>query len=970
MTQLPNGTVTFLFTDIESSTRLAQEHPEQWEALRARHNFLLQAAVEPYSGYIFQIIGDAVCVAFHSASDALHAALNAQWLLQNEPWSPAPVKVRMGIHTGAAQLNNTTAQIVYLGYATLVSTQRIMSAGHGGQVLISGTTYALVRDSLPANTELIDLGNRRLKDLLRPEHLYQLRAPGLLSTFPPLKTLDAFVNNLPVQITSFIGREKEIDEIKQKLSEHHLVTLTGPGGTGKTRLSLQIAADLLDQFHHGVWFIELAPLTDPALIPQTILSAIGIPEQTGMPPLELLLDYLRDKKSLVILDNCEHLLDASASVANTILSSAPHLKILASSREALRLRGEAIYPVPSLSLPDVKNLPVIEQLSQYEAVRLFIDRAMLVAPHFSVDQANAPFLAQICHRLDGIPLAIELAAARIKLLTVEQIAARLDDRFRLLTGGSRTLLPRQQTLRALIDWSYDLLSEPERLFLRRLSIFAGGWTLEAAEEVCSGDGPDDISSYDVLDLLSQLVNKSLVIVGEQTKTDHVPHPAAGTLRYRMLETIREYAQEKLAAEGGSEGLRQRHLSYYVKLTAQAGPELYRSSQTVWLDSLDDELDNLRRALEWSLATDVASGMRMVAGPMYRFWVFHSTWRELGSWLRQLTQRYDQFDPLLARALASQAQCVMNSEGNFNEARQIVEKSLQIARDLSDKHSEAFSLSTLGGFTLLQGNVSDAVPLLEKALALYRELDDTAGQALTLDWLAINNSDLERATRYAQEGLRLCRELGDLAGVASILTTLARLTYSRGEFSSPGPWLDEVLAIARQLGDRVREDEALITYGTLAYWQDDYAQAVSYYEQGISLGEKIGYRYQNLWAQIYMAYAVMKQGDYQRARSLFEEGIRGMKEANLVIGLVFAMEGLASLYVKEGIFQRAVLLFAWADTTRGRMGDTRPPVEQTSVDRDLAVLRSQMDDSSFETLWREARGLTQEGAIVIALSNTP
>ena len=915
--------------------------------------------MKPYDGYVFQIIGDAFCVAFQSASDALKAALHAQRLLQIEAWSPAPVKVRMGIHTGEAQLNNNSDQIRYLGYTTLVTTQRIMSAGHGRQVLISGTTHDLVRDVLPADTELLDLGERRLKDLLRPEHLYQLQAPGLSSTFPPLKTLEASRNNLPVQLTSFIGRENEIAEIKQELKNHHLVTLTGPGGTGKTRLSLQVAADLLDQFHHGVWFIELAPLTDPDLIPQTILSAIGITEQSGK-PLDVLREYLRQKKPLIVLDNCEHLLEASANVANAILSVAPDLKVLASSREALGLPGEMSYPVPSLSLPDIKHLPVIEQLSQYEAVRLFLDRALLVARHFSVDAGNAPFIAQICYRLDGIPLAIELAAARVQMLSVDQISAGLDDRFHLLTGGARTLLPRQQTLRALIDWSYNLLSEQERLFLCRLSVFAGGWTLEAAQEVCSGVEKDTIQSYHVLDLLSQLVNKSLVLVAEGLQS--------GGMRYRMLETIRQYGRDRLSEAGGGEILRQRHLAYFVKLTAQAEPELYRSNQVFWLNRLDEELDNLRMALEWALATDVESGLRIVAGPIYRFWLFHSTSRELGNWLAQLLGRYDGSTPLRVRALAIQSQCVVNNEGNFNEAHLLAEKSLQMARSLSDRHSEAFSLSILGGFTLLQGSVGEAIPLLEQSLALYRALGDKVGQAGTIDWLSINNPDLERATAYAREGLGLCRELGDLAGVASILTTLARLTYSRGDFSSPAPWLEEVLSLARQLGDQVREDEALITYGTLAYWQGDYPRAVALYEQGIALGDKIGYYYQNLWAYVYMAYALLRQGELQSARQLFEDGMRGMQKADLVIGLVFAVEGLASLHANQGQAEPAARLFAWADAMRAKMGDHRPPVEQASVGRDLEVIHSQLNDTTFERLWAKGDTLTMEQAIKIALED--
>jgi non-specific serine/threonine protein kinase len=665
---------------------------------------------------------------------------------------------------------------------------------------------------------------------------------------------------------------------------------------------------------------------------------------------------LRQKKSLIILDNCEHLLEASAYVANAILRAAPDLKVLASSREALGVPGEMSYPVPSLSIPNIKDLPVIKQFSQYEAVRLFIDRALLVARHFSVDNYNAPFIAQICHRLDGIPLAIELAAARVQMLSVDQISAGLDDRFRLLTGGARTLLPRQQTLRALIDWSYDLLSETERLFFRRLSVFAGSWTLEAAEEVCVGQ--DDSLPYEILNLLNQLINKSLVVV--------VKDSPSGEMRYRMLETIRQYAYERLSEAGDGEIIRQRHLTYYVKLAAQTGPELYRPNQVFWLNKLEEEIDNLRTALEWALATDIEAGLQVVAGPIYRFWVFRSTWRELGNWLAQLLEHYDQATPLHVRALAIQSQCEGNNAGNFNEAHLLAEKSLKMARSIGDKQSEAFSLSSLGGFTLLQGNVGEAIPLLEQSLALFRELGDKVGQTSTIDWLSINNRDLAQATSYAREGLALCRELGDLAGVASILTTLARLTYSSGDLSSPAPWLDEVLALSRQLGDPMREDEALITYGALAYWQGDFQQARTYYEEGIALAEKIGYYYQNLWAHIYMAYAVLHQGDIQKARELFENGIRSMQKADLVIGIVFAMEGLASLYVNQNQHERAAQLFAWVDVTREKLGDHRPPVEQASIEKDLAVIRSNLSGAEFANFSIEGSTMTTEQAIALAL----
>ena len=430
---------------------------------------------------------------------------------------------------------------------------------------------------------------------------------------------------------------------------------------------------------------------------------------------------------------------------------------------------------------------------------------------------NAPAIAQICYRLDGIPLAIELAAARVKMMSVEQISRRLDDRFRLLTGGARTALPRQQTLRALIDWSYDLLSESERLLLRRLSVFAGGWTLEAAEEVGAGDG---IEPDDVLDLLTQLVNKSLVVVMEPSHD--------GETRYRLLETIRQYAREKLLETGGGEAVRDRHLAYFVKLVEQAEPELYRSQQARWLNRLEDEIDNLRIALEWALATDVESGLRIAAFP-WRFWQARGYLQEMGEWLAQLLERYPTTDTLHARALAIYSFCIFR-QGNFAETIRLAGQSLQMARTLSDQQTVAFSLSWLGLFTLLQGSEGEGIPLLEQSLALYRALGDKIGQANTIVQMSINSGNLERATAFAKESLILYRELGNLSGIASSLTRLARLTCWSGDLFSPVPWLEEALSICRQLGNQASEEEALIVFGTLAYWQGNYQQANAYHTE--------------------------------------------------------------------------------------------------------------------------------------------
>jgi predicted ATPase/class 3 adenylate cyclase len=949
---LPSGTVTFLFTDIEGSTKLAQQYPDVMPILLARHHEILHQSVQAQNGYVFQIVGDSFAVAFHNARDALNAALNAQRILQSEAWTPAPIKVRMGIHTGTAQLNDEKQ---YSGYATLASTQRIMSAGHGGQVLLSGATRELVRDMLPMNSELQDLGEKRLKDLLRPEHLYQLNMAGLPTTFPPLKTLDLFPNNLPVQLTSFIGRENEIAEVKQELESHRLVTLTGSGGTGKTRLSLQVAAELLDRFDHGVWFVELAPLTDPQLIPQTILSVIGISEQQGKTPLELLQEYLREKKTLIVLDNCEHLIEASAKVVNALLNAAPNLKIMASSREALGVKGEASYPVPSLSLPDIKHLPRIEQLSQYEAVHLFIDRALLVAPHFVVDKDNASHIAQISHRLDGIPLAIELAAARVKMLSVEQISKRLDDRFRLLTGGARTALPRQQTLRALIDWSYDILTKNERLLLRRLSVFAGGCTLDATEEVCSRDG---IEAYDVLDFLTQLVNKSLVAVMEGSQS--------GETRYRMLETIRQYAREKLLEVGGGEGVRDKHLAYFVKLVEQAEPELYHSNQVFWLNKLEDEIDNFRMAVEWAIATDVEAGLRIAAIP-WRFWLGRTYLQEVDKWLKQLLEQYKATNALHAQALAIHSLCKFR-QGDFSETIKLAKQSLEMARTLSDKQTEALSLAFLGVFMVAQGTVGDGTPLLEQALAIYRSLGDKVGQADTAERLAINNNDMERAIAYTKESLALARELGDLSGMVFRLCWLSRLMFWTGDFISPIVWLEEALSIARQLGNQTSELDVIHTYGDLSYWQGNYPQAITHFENLIQLSEKIGDHYQNLWAKVNMAYAVLRQGDIQKARALFADNIQSTHKANLTIALVYTVEGLASLYVNQSQPERAAQLFAWADAMRDQIGDHRPPIEQASVDRDLEVVHSTLNEAEFEKLSAEGRAMTTKQAIALALED--
>ena len=927
----------------------------------------MRTTVSSHGGYVYKMIGDAFQVAFATARDAVEAAINAQCALQAEPWGEfGPLRVRMALHTGVTEERIGD----YVG-PVLNRLGRLLSVSQGGQILLTEATHELARDALPARIDLRDLGIHRLKDLIHPEHIYQATAPGLLSEFPTLLTLENYPNNLPIQLTTFIGREAEIAAVKGALESHRLVTLTGSGGTGKTRLSLQVAADLLDQFQYGVWFVELAPLTDPKFMPQTILTAIGLSEQAAKPPLELLKEYLDDKKILVLLDNCEHLIEASVKVVKALLNAAPQLKILASSREALGIAGEVSYVVPSLSLPDIKHLPDIEQLSQYEAVQLFMDRALLVVPHFVMDEGNAPFLAQICSQLDGIPLAIELAAARLRMMSVKEISKRLDDRFRLLTGGTRTALPRQQTLRALIDWSYDLLSEKERLLLQRLSVFAGSWSLEEAEEVCSNSDRSSVSTKssgttenrllitEILDLLTHLVNKSLVLL--------IEHSQSGETRYRMLETIRQYAREKLLEAGNSEDVRDRHLAYFVRLVEQAEPELVRSHQIFWLNKLDDELDNLRMAFEWALAVQTEAGLR-IANASWLFWYEHGCLQELENWIAQLLAIDDSPDVLRAKALAVQSR-IIAIEGDLEKSQMLARQGLPLARELKDKHVEGLALLNLGHIIAFSGDPGTGIPMVENSLALLQEVGDTWGQATAISVFAMNAGDLERSKAFLIEALRLQRELGNPSGIASCLNQLAQNSLWVGEFSVAAHALEESIEIYRKMGSQSGEVATLGYFGSLAYWQGDYQQAYAYFDQCITLGEKINLQMSTLWARAQRAYALLRQGEVQRAHAEFKNILGRMQKAGVLLGMVFTIEGFASLYVTLAQPERAARLLAWAEATREETDSPRPLAEQNSVECVLTAIRSQLEGRAFADAWTEGCVMTNEQAIQVALGDT-
>jgi predicted ATPase len=697
-------------------------------------------------------------------------------------------------------------------------------------VLLSQTVVDHLREILPATVSLRDLGKVRLKDLATPEHVYQVVHSKLRRDFPALRSLEATPNNLPQQPTSFIGRNKELTELKALLAKTRFLTLTGSGGCGKTRLGLQLAADSLEQFPDGVWLVELAPLSDPGPVPATMASVLGLKEEPGKPITQTLAEYLRDKQLLILLDNCEHLLDACARIADALLRSCGPLKIVASSREALGIGGEQAYRVPSLSLPDPKKTHTPESVAQFEAAQLFIDRAVLARPDFRVTTQNAPKLASVCFRLDGIPLAIELAAARVRSLSLEEIDRNLNERFRLLTGGSRTALPRQQTLRSLIDWSYDLLNDQAKLLLRHLSVFAGGWMLEAAERICAGGG---IEEGDILDLLTSLTDKSLVVAD----------PSDGDSRFRLVETVRQYAREKLLESGVGKAVRERHLDYFLSLVEEAEPKLTGAEQGAWLLRLENEHDNLRAALEWSIAATGSRRSLRLCGALQRFWMTRGHLSEGMAWCARVLNTTEAEAPTLERAK------VLNGAGllayhriDYPAARARHEESLAIRRHLGDRRGVAASLGNLGIVALDQGDLASARAMHEESLAIARELGNRNGIARSLGNLGMVASaerDFEAARALFEECLAMLRELGDKGGIAIGLHSLGGVAFEQADLAAAKAYYDESLKILAELGNRVRISYSLEEIAAVIAAQGDSLRAARIWGAAQRLREEIG-----------------------------------------------------------------------------------------------------------------------------------
>jgi len=930
-------TRAILLTDVVDSTQLAQTLGEAdlaavWEA----HDRLARDLLPLWRGREIDKT-DGFLLLFTDAADAAGYALAYHQALAG---LGSRLRARAGLHLGAVILRENSARDVALGAKPIEveglakpTAARVMSLARGGQTLLT----AEAREALGESTlRFQSHGHWRIKGAIEPIEVFELGTEGTVFLPPsdnpkvyrvarkgmrwlPVRKID---NNLPQQLAPLIGRERDIAELLPRLSQTRLLTLLGIGGIGKTRLSLELATAAMGDFVDGVWLVELAPLSDPGLVPNTVAQVLSLKEEPTKAIEQTLLERIGKEAVLLVLDNCEHLLDACAGLVDLLLRRCENLRILANGREALGLAGEHVVQVSSLSLPDLKQAQTPENVMRSAAMQLFNERAHLVRPDFQVTTHNAPSLASICCRLDGIPLAIELAAARVRSLSVDEINQKLDQRFRLLIGGSRAALPRQQTLRSLFDWSYDLLQAKEKLTLQQVSVFSGGWTLVAAEQVCADD---DVASGELLDLLTSLCDKSLLVTEQN----------AGDSRYRLLETVRQYADERLLERGSNGMVRRRHRDHFLALVEEAPPELQGVDQAEWLERIEVEHDNLRTALDWSLIdAEPHRGLRL-CGALHRFWLLRGHFSEGREWCARFLERTEPEEYLSERAKTLNVAGVLaRRQGDYLAARRSLEESLSIQRRLSDEKQVAVSLNLLGDVAMEQGDLSSAQALFEESLRISQELGERRGIARSLHHLGVTacgKCDLESGQALFKRSLAIAQELADQSAIEHVLWDLGMVTFQQGNYLEAKDLLEKSLSICQKLGERT----------------------------GIAA------------AQHLLGHVALEMCDQPAARRLFEDGLRIRRELGDRPGIAFSLEALAAAMAALGDFLRAGCLWGAAEQLREAIGSPLPRVDRIRYDCQVAAARGGcVDGADFDRAWLEGRAVTLNQAIGLVLEDEP
>jgi predicted ATPase/class 3 adenylate cyclase len=907
---IPTGIVTFFFSDIEGSTARWESHHDAMREAVERHERLVRAAIEQFGGYVFKIVGDAFCASFQDTDDAIQAAREAQRALAAEDFTAVGgLRIRIGIHTGTSHERDDD----YYG-PTVNRVARLMSIGHGGQVLVSDATRDALKASPRSELSFVDLGLRRLKDLTQPERVWQLAIPGSTLEFPPLSSLDARPNNLPFQVTPLVGREADVRDVKGRLHHARLLTITGAGGVGKTRIALQVAADEIDRYPDGVWFVDLAPVSDSALVPGVVARVLGVEPSATRSVVESIIGAVRDKSLLIVLDNCEHLVDAVASIATALLQQCPHTRILATSRQPIAIAGETLFRLPSLSVPSADENHSPERALEFGAVALFVARAVSADARFALTAETVPLVVDICRRLDGIPLALELAAARVRFLNVKSLASGLDERFQLLTGGSRAALPRQKTLAALIDWSYGLLSGPERTTFDRIGIFPSGFDLEAATAVAGGDS----SPIEVLDLLSSLVDKSLL--GVDTSGDRE--------RYRLLESTRAYALEKLTGAGDSDRIARLHAEYFRDRSLSLVERLSNGAMSTLFAALEPDLDNYRAALRWGFQDggDVAI-TASIAGCLTMLWFGGGLNVEGRSWIEAATSRLDERShPREAARLWLSLSQLYSGKRQYDAA----DRARLLFDRLGDRRLAARALLPATGSLLQMGRLDEADATVRRALVTFAEFDDKPAIARGYNVqgsIAKARLDFTAAREFYAQAIAVNTALGDEITLAGVYGSLAELEFADGDAS------EALRNVERVIDLRTRSNNA--TY--LA----NYYGAMSAY--------------------------LIALDDIDGAREAAREALRRSVAAQEPDAMAIALQDLALIAAMLDRVELAARLLGKVDARFAEQGLEREPTERWCFDRLIAILRAHLSETSISDLAAEGSGWPEDRALAEAMA---